>query len=321
MNNGDNKEFTLLISGQILSRIESYNYDNLIHWLQESRKYFAEIVISTWDNEVNGEITALIDKLVVNNDPGPDRPARGQKYNNKTRHFTQVISGLNACNSKYIFRTRVELFKMTHEIVNKVNSKIIVENLEQNQIKIICPAPGTLSAQKNGCPFFLTDTMIIAEKLNLIKWYKLMLDYQCLYKNVWDKDRKFIESFAAEQILGLALVQEFSKEILPINEANKLNRIFISKKMYSNIKEFYPKHVLLFNTNVLGIQGGRWLNMREDYENKPKFMVLKFKSYILFRFLGVKYTIRKNLSSIFRRIIPYNGKNSLRSIVFLRGLR
>ena len=91
--------------------------------------------------------------------------------------------------------------------------------------------------------------------------------------------------------------------------------------MYSNIKKFYPKHVLLFNPNILGIQGGRWLNMREDYENKPKFLVLKFKSYLLFRFLGVKYTIRKNLSGIFRRIIPYNGKNSLRSIIFLRRLR
>jgi hypothetical protein len=321
MNITDNKEFGLLLSGQILSRVKNDNYDELIHWLKESRKYFAEIIISTWDNEVNDEITALIDRLVINNDPGPDKPARGQKYNNKTRHFTQVISGLNACNSKYIFRTRVELFKMTHEIVNTVNSKIIVENLEQNQIKIICPAPGTLSAQKNGCPFFLTDIMIIAEKLNLIKWYKSMLDYQYLYKDFWDKDHKFIESFAAEQILGLALVQDFSKEILPANELNKLNRIFISRKMYSNIKYFYPKHVLLFNPNILGVQGGRWLNMREDYENKPKFLVLKFKPYLLFRFLGVKYTIRKNLSNLFRRIIPYNGKNSFGSIIFLRGLR
>ena len=145
--------------------------------------------------------------------------------------------------------------------------------------------------------------------------------YQYLYKDFWDKDRKFIESFAAEQILGLALVKDFSKEKLLVNEANKLNRIFISRKMYSNIKNFYPKHVLLFNPNILGIQGGRWLNMREDYEDKPNFLVLKFKSYLLFRFLGVKYIIRKRVSILLRRIIPYNGNNSFRSIVFLRRLR
>lgn len=315
------KKFTLLICGQILSRVEDKNYSELIAWLKESRKYFDEIIISTWDNEVNSEIITLIDKLVINNDPGPDRPPRGQTYNNKSRHFTQVISGLNACNSKYIFRTRVEFYKMTQEIVNPVNSKIMIEILEQSKIKIICPAPGTLSAQKNGCPFFLSDTTIIAEKLNLVKWYKSMLDFHNLYKKYWDKDRNFIESFGVEQILGLALVQDFSEEELLIKEIKKFNRIFISRKMYSNIKKFYPENVLLFNPNILGIQGGRWLNMREDYINKPKFMKLQFKSYLIFRVLGVKYAIRKNMSNLFRRILPYNGTNTLRSIIFLRGLR
>ena len=131
------KRFTLLICGQILSRVEDENYSELIAWLKESRKYFSEIVISTWENEVNSEIIALIDKLVINDDPGPDRPPKGQTYNNKSRHFTQVISGLNACNSKYIFRTRVEFYKMTQEIVNPVNSKTIIEILEQNKIKIL----------------------------------------------------------------------------------------------------------------------------------------------------------------------------------------
>ena len=51
-----NKSFTLLICGQILSRVEPENYGELIAWLKESQRNFSEIVISTWENEVNSEI-------------------------------------------------------------------------------------------------------------------------------------------------------------------------------------------------------------------------------------------------------------------------
>lgn len=312
------KNFALLICGQILSRVERENYGELISWLKESRKNFSEIIISTWENEVNGEIKSLIDKLVINDDPGPDKLIRSVKYNNKTRHFIQVISGLNVCHSKYIFRARVEFYKMTQEIINPINSKIISDILEKDKIKLICPAPGTLSAQKNGCPFFLSDTLIIAKKLDLVTWYNTMFNNYILYKDFWDKDHKIVESFAIEQMLGLALVQDFSKETIKMKDAKKINRIYVSKNLYSKIKTYLPQHILLFNPNILGIQGGRWLNMRGDYIDKPMFTTLKFNSFIIFRTLGVKYTIRKGLSNLFRRFIPYNGKNSLRSIVLLR---
>ena len=311
-------DFTLLICGQILSRVKDENYSELITWLKESRKNFGEIIISTWENEVNSEIESLIDQLVINTDPGPDRLIKNLNYNNKTRHFVQAISGINVSNSKFIFRARVEFYKMTQEIINPINSKTISDILEQDKIKLICPAPGTLSAQKNGCPFFLSDTLIIAKKLDLVTWYNTMLNDYILYKNFWDKDHKIVESFAIEQILGLALVQDFSKERIKMIEAKKMNKIYVSKNLYSKIKTYLPQHILLFNPNILGIQGGRWLNMRNDYIDKPTFTTLKFNSFIIFRALGVKYTIRKKLSNLFRRFIPYNGKNSLRSIVLLR---
>lgn len=315
------KNFTLLICGQILSRVKDENYDELINWLKQSRKNFAEIIISTWENEVNIEIKSLIDKLIINKDPGPDKLIRGQGYNNKTRHFMQAISGINASNSKYIFRARVEFYKMTQEIINMPNSRIITKILDENQIKLICPAPGTLSAQKNGCPLFLSDTLIIANKLNLVSWYETMLNNYNLYKNSWDKDFNFVESFAIEQMLGLALAQDFSNQKINAKEANKLNKIYVSKKLYLSINKYFPKHVLLFNHNILGINSGRFLNMCEDYNDKPGYITLKFKPYLIFRALGVRYIIKKNLSNLFRRIIPYNGENSLRSIILLRGLR
>jgi hypothetical protein len=313
------KNFTLLICGQILSRVKDENYSDLISWLKNSRKNFAEIIISTWENEVNTEIETLIDRLVINKDPGPDRSIRDQKYNNKSRHFIQAISGINASNSKYIFRARIEFYKMTQDIISLPNIRILNKILEENQIKLICPAPGTLSAQKNGCPFFLSDTLIIAKKLNLVTWYESMFNDFNLYKNSWDKDHKFVEAFAIEQILGLALVQDFSKEKVEKKEANKLNKIYIPKKLYRKIEKYFPKHILLFNPNILGINGGRFLNMHAEYNNKPNYMSMRFKPYLIFRILGVKYIIRKKLSNFFRKFFPYNGENSLRSI-FLRRL-
>jgi len=315
------KNFTLLICGQILSRVEPEYYGELITWLKESRKNFAEIVISTWENEVNSEIKSLIDKLVINKDPGPDRLIKGLKYNNKTRHFVQAISGINASSSEYIFRARVEFYKMTQEIIDPLNSKIISDILKQDQIKLFCPAPGTLSAQKNGCPFFLSDTLIIAKKSNLVTWYNRMLNDYNLYKTFWDNNHKIVESFAIEQMLGLALVQDFCGERIKSSEAKKFNRIYISKKLYTNLKTYLPKHVLLFNPNILGIKDGRWLKMSDDYTRKPNFISFEFKSFAIFRALGVKYTIRKKLSNTYRRFFPYNGENSLRSIIFLRRLR
>ena len=37
-------DFTLLICGQILSRVKDENYSELITWLKESRKNFGEII-------------------------------------------------------------------------------------------------------------------------------------------------------------------------------------------------------------------------------------------------------------------------------------
>lgn len=315
------KNFALLICGQVLSRVKQANYGELIAWLKESRKNFSEIIISTWEKEVNSEIESLIDRLVINKDPGPDKLIKDLKYNNKTRHFVQAISGINASNSEYIFRARVEFYKMTQEIINPINSKIIFDILKQDKIKLVCPAPGTLSAQKNGCPFFLSDTLIIAKKLNLETWYSTMLNDYNLYKTFWDNNHKIVESFAVEQILGLTLVQDFCGERIKPIEAKKLNRIYISRKLYTNIKTYLPKHVLLFNPNILGIKDGRWLKMSEDYVHKPNFITFKFKSFTTFRVLGVKYAIRKKLSNIYRKFFPYNGNNSLRSIIFLRRLR
>ena len=243
------------------------------------------------------------------------------KYNNKTRHFIQAISGINASNSEYIFRARVEFYKMTQEIIDPLNSKIISDVLKEDQIKLFCPAPGTMSAQKNGCPFFLSDTLIIAKKSNLVTWYNAMLNDYNLYKTFWDNNHKIVESFAIEQILGLTLVQDFRGERIKASEAKKFNRIYISKKLYSNIKTYLPKHVLLFNPNILGIKDGRWLKMSDDFIHRPNFITFEFKSFAIFRTLGVKYTIRKKLSNVYRRFFPYNGENSFRSIIFLRRLR
>ena len=313
-------KFSLLIFGQILSRIPESQYDELINWLKKSKDNFYEIVISTRKNEVNYEIEQLIDRLVIVDDPGPDN-INGKNQSNHTRQLSQIISGIAACNSKYVFKTRVEFYKMSLEIIGAPNSKYLFDTLEQSKIDLIIPAPGTLSAQKNGCPLFLSDTMVIAQKENFLKWYITMANDYSIYKGFWYKERRFIENLAFEQIFGLALIQDFVGYKIKPKEAKRLNKIYVSKVRYKTIQKHLPERILLFNPNILEIQQGRFLSIREDYMSKPMFIDFEVISYYLFKCYGVKYTVRKFLSKYFRRVIPYNGRNSLRSIMLFRSLR
>lgn len=314
------KQFSLFISGQILSRVPESEYGELISWLKSSKKNFQEIVIATKKNEVNYEIKQLIDRLVIVSDTGPDI-FKGKNQSNHSRQLAQIIPGLTLCTAKYVFKTRVEFYKMSQEIIGTAYSKNLFDLLEKTQVELIIPAPGTLSAQKNGCPLFLSDTMIIAKKEDLLRWYKIMENDYLVYKNFWYRGRRIFENIAFEQILGLAVIQDFVGSKIKPKEAKRLNKIQISKNWYRAIEKYFAKKIMLFNPNILEIRHGRFLNMREDYISKPLFINFENVPFLLFKYYGVKYSIRKLFSKNFRRFISYNGKNSLRSILSLRSLR
>ncbi len=298
------KNFSLLITGQILSRVSQENYDALISWLKESRENFGEIVISTWANEVNEEIRGLVDFVVLNEDPGPDQSSLALRLSNKKRHIVQTISGLSACNFDFIFRARVEFAKMNQEIVSDSLSLAIINALRFSPIKLICPAPGTISAKSNGCPFFLADTFLIASRICLIDWYQQMLKDFEKYESNWFRHRFLVEPLAIEQIFGLAVVQNLNDLALGELEVSRLNRIFVTRKTFQLMKKSFSQQVMLFNPNILGIHGGRWLNYNSNWENLPLFLDLQFTSWGIFRILGIKYTLRKRLRPFFARFLP-----------------
>ena len=298
------KNFSLLITGQILSRVSQENYGALIFWLKESRKNFGEIIISSWANEVNEEIRGLVDLVVVNEDPGLDDSSLTLRPSNKKRHIVQTISGLSACNFDIVFRVRVEFMKMNQEIVSDPFSLAIIDALEFSPIRLICPAPGTISAKSNGCPFFLADTFLVASRIYLIDWYKQMLKDFERYESIWSRHRFIVEPLAIEQIFGLAVVQNLNGFALDEWEVSRLNRIFVSRKTFRVMKKCFSQQVMLFNPNILGIHGGRWLNYNSKWEKLPMFLDLQFTSWGIFRILGIKYTVRKRVRSLFVRFLP-----------------
>lgn len=297
------KNFSLLITGQILSRLRVGDYEDFISWLEESKENFGEIVISTWADEVNQEIRNLVDTVITNDDPGPDKFKTLQNPENKGRQLVQNLSGLSACNREVVFRARVEFFKMNQQIVNETNSTLITNFLKSSPIKLISPAPGSLSAQLNGCPFFLSDTFIIASKESLINWYRQMLQDFKSYEFWWYRPKLIFESLAFEQIFGLAMVQELSGKRLRKAEMRKLNRVFISRRTFRIMKKCFNQQILLFNPNILGISGGRWLNYNQDYVERPNYLKLELSNYILFRIRGLKYTFRKYLRVRFQKYL------------------
>lgn len=298
------KNFSLLITGQILSRVSQEDYGSLIFWLKESRENFGEIIISTWANEVNEEIRGLVDFVVLNEDPGLDESSLALRPSNKKRHMVQTISGLSACNFDIIFRVRVEFAKMNQEIVSDSLSRAIINALEFSPIKLICPAPGTISAKSNGCPFFLADTFLIASRICLIDWYQQMSKDFEKYESTWFRHRFLVEPLAIEQIFGLAVVQNLNELALDELEVSRLNRIFVTRKTFQFMKKSFSQQVMLFNPNVLGIHGGRWLNYNSNWENLPMFLDLQFTSWGIFRILGIKYALRKRLRPFFIRFLP-----------------
>ena len=53
--------------------------------------------------------------------------------------------------------------------------------------------------------------------------------------------------------------------------------------------------------------------MIQDYADKPRYTILKFKPYLLCGFLGIKHRIKIKLSNLFRSSLTYNGQSSLES--------
>ena len=295
------KNFSLLITGQILSRVSQENYDVLISWLKESKENFGEIIISTWANEVNDEITALVDLVITNEDPGPDDSSTLDCPSNKNRNIVQTISGLSACTLDIVFRARVEFTKMNQDIVNNSNSLAIINFLKLSPVRLICPAPGTLSAVSNGCPLFLADSFLISSRIDLASWYQQMLKDFEKYESTWSRRRFVIEPLAMEQIFGLAVVQKLNEFELDESEMSKMNRIYISRSTFQNMKGCFSQHVLLFNPNILGIHGGRWLNSNSSWEKVPIFVNFQITGWVILRFFGIKYTVRKRLRPLFKK--------------------
>lgn len=300
------KRITLLICGLVLTRIPEKEYSKFIEWLEQAKRYFDEVIISTWENETNKKIESIVDKVIISKDPGPDSkvkdPISGEYLHfNKSRHFLQVKNGLQASSCEYVVRARIEFYTMKFDFMNPQNKSNMFELFQKKHIDIFCPAAATIAAANNGCTFWLCDTFIIAEKEIMIRVYEIMIKHYRRFAQNWDfLHLAWIEPFGIEQMLGLALFEQNRNVFLKNDELRKLNRINISRRYYYEYKKFVNNHVKLFDQNILGIENGRFLALKGKKIDKWIFSEIKYPNYLFFKFNSFKYLIRKRVSQIYR---------------------
>lgn len=239
---------SLLVSGLISGRF-SKNGSNLLR-VTRSFKIFREIdmrneiVISTYENEVPKELENLVDKIIINKDPGPDiyrtnpwpiGQDERRNLDNITRLFTTTYEGVKACKNEIVLKTRIEMLP-AHELQFKYFYNRIQDSFkETNESRV-----GFFLEHYTGV-FFAIDGQLgvipgmvqIGSKSTLEKIWGTSLVF-------WQKNKEIVtrksvrHPLSSEQVLGHVYLNLFCKLDLT-RIIKKLKKYYISVKLIRSI--------------------------------------------------------------------------------------
>jgi len=240
---------SLLISGPVLSRIKS---QNMLEEVKASLKMFKnininnEIIISTYEGEVNEDIKALADKIIINQDPGQDKfrnspwpiGNNNRRYSaNYSRILSTTFEGILACNNNIVLKTRVELLPIR---LDKYSEWFVSASNKINNTQL--PLIGFFTEHYNGISFSIDGVLGTIPDTFQIGRKEILLDIWSTSKFFWEKNRKLLTRkrvrfpITIEQILGMNYLYLYSNFSIHKRITN-LRRYYLSPGLIKSILE------------------------------------------------------------------------------------
>jgi len=239
---------SLVISGQISDRLSDNgaNLENIIKSLilfKKSNKQ-NEIIVSTYIDQTPKELLKYIDRLIINEDPGPDLfrvspwpigPNSKRNLNNLSRFYTTTYNGIKAASNRVIIKTRIEILpKIDDQFFNFYNK--VIENFHEEST----PKLGFFIEHYTGI-FFSLDGQLghipgmlqIGEKRVLENLWLNAIEF-------WIKNNKILtrktirHPLTSEQILGLVFLNIYCNFPL-FKKLFMLRKYYISKDLIKSI--------------------------------------------------------------------------------------
>ena len=207
---------SMVISGQIKSRMNEIGGEKLFLFNLSKFKNLNpdnEIIISTFPSEEITGLHSVVDKVIINIDPGaniyrvvpwPLGTKSKRSSSNNSRIFTASLSGLIACSNSVVVKTRIELIPENTDLFQKWLEDLLENNrlIEENKLGIFIEHYSGINSAIDGTLGMLPMTVQVGSKNNLIEVYKKA-------KELWTENfdlftrRKFLYPITDEQIFGL----------------------------------------------------------------------------------------------------------------------
>jgi hypothetical protein len=199
-----------------------------------------EIVVSTYRNEIPEPVLKYTDKVVINDDPGPDsfipdrwmfmRQKTHPSLNNFSRFFLTNYNGIRACKNQLVLKSRIEMMPSDPSLLIS-----LIKEYQISQVSKIT-ALGFFTEHYSGI-FHSTDgvlggipgTVQFGPKETLEKLYfQAMKFWQVEQKRLTRRANR--HPITTEQILGLNFLYLFCN--FPLNSIlDELNKYYASPKL------------------------------------------------------------------------------------------
>lgn len=308
-------EISLLISGQIGSRSENRDLNlelSRVNKIMKTLNSKNEVILSTYLDEITGIEEKNYDKLIINDDPGPDffRVSPwpiGRNFNrfstNYSRMFLTTLSGLYACQNEIVIKTRIELIpneagKFEQWIGN------ICEQIKASSL----PRIAFLSEHYNGVIFSIDGTIGTIPDTIQISRKSVLLELWLTSQKFWHDNfrsltrKTILFPITSEQIFGLNYLSLYC-DFSVAQELKRLKRYYYSSQLVKAIVNAENDYFIWTKYKDSGLSLNRF---KGTYEiATPDFTKLEKKTQLLKRIIMIKI---KKYYHICRRFIKSLSK-------------
>lgn len=267
------KELSIVVQGPIYDVLESGGSTNeCLLQLRENFPY-SQIILSTWETEnVSPSLVKIVDKIVLNKDPGDETPPPAKRLN-INRQILSTNAALDFVNRAFVLKTRTDILIKSEAVLQYFNQyndssfgKVLVYNFSfrdpRKSVKV---------------PWWICDYIYLAKTKTIKHIYQVDLFNKDDFSYNLQKDNlrnpfanDVVSRFNPEVYLGIQLnnaVNDQKIRIKDLCEASELNvqdfvgfcarHLIVLDEVVGDVESI--KGDIPFDNNYLMYSHGAWL--------------------------------------------------------------